>query len=158
MISKIEMKAYFLKANYNALKSEFKHDFHETTFFKLTFCTHCDGLLWGLIKQGWKCRDCGISAHRLCKERVVIECRPKRTSLAVRSQGYTALDVHTTTQVQSQIISGRPSARKKILFKQKATQTDIYDDLFMSDDSLTSMIVFLLFFTYSCGTTPRFMS
>jgi RAS guanyl-releasing protein 3 len=73
------MKSYFLRANYHALKSEFKHEFHETTFFKLTYCTHCDGLvrtlrnsaqvsesisylfftslkLWGIIKQGWKCK------------------------------------------------------------------------------------------------------
>ena len=45
MISRGEMKTYFLKANYHALKSEFKHDFHETTYFKPTFCTHCDGLV-----------------------------------------------------------------------------------------------------------------
>lgn len=144
MISKIEMKAYFLKANYNALKSEFKHEFHETTYFKLTFCTHCDGLLWGLIKQGWKCKDCGISAHRLCKERVVIECRPKRTTnhLNIVAAGrnsfaYSNLD-NTSTTLRNRSISNRSSARKKISFKQKSTQTDIYDDLFLSDDSLTS--------------------
>ena len=147
MISKIEMKAYFLKANYNALKSEFKHEFHETTYFKLTFCTHCDGLLWGLIKQGWKCKDCGISAHRLCKERVVIECRPKRANnnnLTIaptrNSFAYTSnLDSSSSILRNRSIsISNRSSGRKKISFKQKSTQTDIYDDLFLSDDSLTS--------------------
>lgn len=45
MISKNEMKSYFLKANYHALKKEFKHEFHETTYFKPTFCTHCSGLV-----------------------------------------------------------------------------------------------------------------
>ena len=54
MISRAEMKNYFLRANYHALKSEFKHEFHETTYFKPAFCAHCDGFLWGLIKQGNK--------------------------------------------------------------------------------------------------------
>jgi RAS guanyl-releasing protein 3 len=45
MISRNEMKNYFLRANYHALKSEFKHDFHEATYMKPTFCTHCEGFV-----------------------------------------------------------------------------------------------------------------
>ncbi|PNF31337.1 hypothetical protein B7P43_G10906 [Cryptotermes secundus] len=77
MISQEEMKKYFIHANCHALKSGFKHEFHETTYFKPTFCAHCAGLLWGLIRQGYKCRDCGISAHKHCKDLVVMECRIK---------------------------------------------------------------------------------
>ncbi|XP_021923618.1 ras guanyl-releasing protein 3-like isoform X2 [Zootermopsis nevadensis] len=75
MISQEEMKKYFIHANCHALKSGFKHEFHETTYFKPTFCAHCAGLLWGLIRQGYKCRDCGINAHKHCKDLVVMECR-----------------------------------------------------------------------------------
>lgn len=77
MISKAEMKTYFIRANCHALRNSFKHDFHEITYFKPTFCIHCTGLLWGLIKQGWKCKDCGINAHKHCKDLVVMECRSK---------------------------------------------------------------------------------
>ncbi|XP_041354197.1 ras guanyl-releasing protein 3-like isoform X2 [Gigantopelta aegis] len=77
MISKDEMKEYFIRANSHALRNSFKHAFHETTYFKPTFCFHCTGLLWGLIKQGWKCKDCGINAHKHCKDLVVMECRYK---------------------------------------------------------------------------------
>ncbi|KAI8788025.1 ras guanyl-releasing protein 3 isoform X1 [Biomphalaria glabrata] len=77
MISKREMKTYFIRANSHVLRNSFKHAFHETTYFKPTFCIHCTGLLWGLIKQGWKCKDCGINAHRHCKDQVVMECRSK---------------------------------------------------------------------------------
>lgn len=45
MISKEEMKNYFLKANYQALRSEFRHDFHEITYFKPTFCNYCNGFV-----------------------------------------------------------------------------------------------------------------
>ncbi|XP_068085877.1 ras guanyl-releasing protein 3 isoform X2 [Anabrus simplex] len=75
MISQEEMKKYFIHANCHALKSGFKHEFHETTYFKPTFCSHCAGLLWGLIRQGYKCKDCGINAHKHCKDLVVMECR-----------------------------------------------------------------------------------
>lgn len=80
MISKEEMREYFVRANCHALRSGFKHDFHETTYFKPTFCAHCTGLLWGLIKQGYKCKDCGINSHKHCKDLVVMECRRSTTS------------------------------------------------------------------------------
>ena len=112
MISKGEMRSYFLRAKYHDLKGEFKHEFHETTYFKPTFCVHCTGLLWGLIKQGWKCKDCGINAHRHCKDQVVMECRQKRLN-PVNKQG--------------SVTDSRPSRssfRIRKTRKQKGTQTE----------------------------------
>ena len=44
-ISKAEMMKYFFTANCHALRNSFKHEFHETTYFKPTFCIHCTGLV-----------------------------------------------------------------------------------------------------------------
>ena len=76
-ISKEELKTYFVKANNDlvAFRMGFKHDFHETTFLTPTSCSHCGKLLWGLIRQGWKCKDCGLAVHGYCKENAVAECR-----------------------------------------------------------------------------------
>ena len=131
MISKTEMRCYFIRAKYHDLKGEFKHDFHETTYFKPTFCVHCTGLLWGLIKQGWKCKgknifdsylfiylkqkknlDCGINAHRHCKDQVVMECRQKRPN-PVNKQGSV-----------SDSRPSRNSFRIRKTRKQKGTQTE----------------------------------
>ncbi|CAG0899928.1 unnamed protein product, partial [Cyprideis torosa] len=91
MISKDEMQRYFLDANLShALRGSFKHSFHETTYFKPTFCYHCSGLLWGLLKQGFKCRDCGISAHKHCKNLLVSECR--RSITGISSADFDRLD------------------------------------------------------------------
>ncbi|CAM9593871.1 unnamed protein product [Lampetra planeri] len=74
-VSKEEMMGYFLRANSLRCKlgKGFTHNFQETTYLKPTFCEHCAGFLWGLVKQGFKCKDCGVNCHRQCKE-LVMEC------------------------------------------------------------------------------------
>ncbi|XP_013774259.1 uncharacterized protein LOC106459203 isoform X2 [Limulus polyphemus] len=90
-ISKTEMKEYFLGANSQALKKIFRHDFHETSYFKPTFCAHCTGLLWGLFKQGYQCRHCEVNAHKHCKDLVVVECR-RSISTSSRLNSFSAAD------------------------------------------------------------------
>ncbi|XP_076359587.1 uncharacterized protein LOC143251995 isoform X3 [Tachypleus tridentatus] len=92
LISKTEMEEYFLGANSQALKKIFRHDFHETSYFKPTFCAHCTGLLWGLFKQGYQCRHCEVNAHKHCKDLVVVECR-RSISTSSRLNSFSAADV-----------------------------------------------------------------
>ncbi|GIZ03971.1 ras guanyl-releasing protein 3 [Caerostris extrusa] len=92
----LNLSTIFLNANSKAIRVAFQHDFNETTYFKPTFCAHCAGLLWGLIKQGYKCRDCGINAHKHCKELVVMECRRTSTSTS-RSNSFAAADGSRTS-------------------------------------------------------------
>ncbi|KAK3593445.1 hypothetical protein CHS0354_020210 [Potamilus streckersoni] len=123
MISKAEMKTYFIRANCHALRSSFKHDFHEITYFKPTFCIHCTGLLWGLIKQGWKCKDCGINAHKHCKDLVVMECRSKANAScnrrldSVSSNGSGSQDLSYSTK-------RKMSQRQKRSRVHRGTQTE----------------------------------
>lgn len=76
------MKNYFLNLNKQSteFRRGFKHNFCETTFLTPTTCAHCNKLLWGLIRQGFKCKDCGLIAHDQCKDVAVAECRRKRTT------------------------------------------------------------------------------
>ncbi|VDM60848.1 unnamed protein product [Angiostrongylus costaricensis] len=78
-ISKEELKTYFVKTNNDSVdfRLGFKHNFHETTFLTPTSCSHCNRLLWGLIRQGWKCKDCGLAVHCECRANAVAECRRK---------------------------------------------------------------------------------
>ncbi|XP_061820599.1 ras guanyl-releasing protein 3 isoform X1 [Nerophis lumbriciformis] len=78
LISKDEMIAYFLRANpllQSKMGPGFVHNFQEITFLKPTFCEHCTGFLWGLLKQGYKCKDCGVNCHKQCRELLVLACR-----------------------------------------------------------------------------------
>ncbi|XP_030879374.1 ras guanyl-releasing protein 3 isoform X3 [Leptonychotes weddellii] len=59
LISKDEMMAYFLRAKsqlHCKMGPGFVHNFQEMTYLKPTFCEHCAGFLWGIIKQGYKCK------------------------------------------------------------------------------------------------------
>uniref|UniRef100_A0A8C9WTD2 RAS guanyl releasing protein 3 (calcium and DAG-regulated) n=1 Tax=Scleropages formosus TaxID=113540 RepID=A0A8C9WTD2_SCLFO len=86
LISKDEMMAYFLRANsllQYKMGPGFVHNFQEMTYLKPTFCEHCAGFLWGIIKQGYKCKDCGVNCHKQCRELLVLACRkvPRAKSL-----------------------------------------------------------------------------
>ncbi|XP_030631899.1 RAS guanyl-releasing protein 1-like [Chanos chanos] len=77
LISREEITAYFMRASVicSKLGLGFVHNFQETTYMKPTFCDNCSGFLWGVIKQGYRCRDCGMNCHKLCKDQVAFECK-----------------------------------------------------------------------------------
>lgn len=139
VISKSEMKTYFVRAHSLALSASFKHSFHVHTYLSPTFCVHCTGLLWGLIKQGVKCRICGINAHKHCKDRVVMECRSKKTSCSNGLQRRHTMDglPKDITATMENFIETTPSKiltledKRRISMKahmvQQATQTDSLD-------------------------------
>ncbi|XP_062862966.1 RAS guanyl-releasing protein 1-like [Trichomycterus rosablanca] len=77
LISREEITAYFMRASVicSKLGLGFSHNFQETTYMRPTFCDNCSGFLWGVIKQGYRCRDCGMNCHKSCKEQVAFECK-----------------------------------------------------------------------------------
>nr|7KND_A Chain A, Protein kinase C delta type [Rattus norvegicus]7KNJ_A Chain A, Protein kinase C delta type [Rattus norvegicus]7KO6_A Chain A, Protein kinase C delta type [Rattus norvegicus]7L92_A Chain A, Protein kinase C delta type [Rattus norvegicus]7L92_D Chain D, Protein kinase C delta type [Rattus norvegicus]7L92_G Chain G, Protein kinase C delta type [Rattus norvegicus]7L92_J Chain J, Protein kinase C delta type [Rattus norvegicus]7L92_M Chain M, Protein kinase C delta type [Rattus norvegi len=50
------------------------HRFKVYNYMSPTFCDHCGSLLWGLVKQGLKCEDCGMNVHHKCREKVANLC------------------------------------------------------------------------------------
>ncbi|XP_069042550.1 RAS guanyl-releasing protein 4 isoform X2 [Lepisosteus oculatus] len=78
-ISREEITSYFMRGMSVCAKLGFNilHNFQETTYKRPTFCDACGGFLWGVIKQGYRCRDCGVNCHRHCKDQVVLECHKR---------------------------------------------------------------------------------
>ncbi|XP_060734886.1 RAS guanyl-releasing protein 1-like [Tachysurus vachellii] len=82
LISRDEITAYFMRASVicSKLGLGFSHNFQETTYMRPTFCDNCSGFLWGVIKQGYRCRDCGMNCHKSCKDQVAFECKKNKPS------------------------------------------------------------------------------
>uniref|UniRef100_A0A665UE67 Protein kinase C n=1 Tax=Echeneis naucrates TaxID=173247 RepID=A0A665UE67_ECHNA len=50
------------------------HEFSATFFGQPTFCSVCREFLWGLNKQGYKCRQCNAAIHKKCIEKIIGRC------------------------------------------------------------------------------------
>ncbi|KAG7229601.1 hypothetical protein INR49_012631 [Caranx melampygus] len=50
------------------------HEFTATFFGQPTFCSVCREFLWGLNKQGYKCRQCNAAIHKRCIEKIIGRC------------------------------------------------------------------------------------
>ncbi|XP_067831190.1 RAS guanyl-releasing protein 1-like isoform X2 [Heptranchias perlo] len=79
LISREEITAHFMRGSSFCSKLRFGvlHNFQENTYKKPTFCDNCAGFLWGVIKQGYRCHDCGINCHKQCRDLVVLECKKR---------------------------------------------------------------------------------
>ncbi|XP_013867833.1 RAS guanyl-releasing protein 1 isoform X1 [Austrofundulus limnaeus] len=98
LVNREEITAYFMRASVicSKLGLGFVHNFQETTYMKPTFCDNCSGFLWGVIKQGYRCRDCGMNCHKLCKDQVAFECK-KNAKLANAMDSPTLSSASVTT-------------------------------------------------------------
>ncbi|MBN3284067.1 KPCD kinase, partial [Polyodon spathula] len=50
------------------------HEFTATFFRQPTFCSVCREFVWGLNKQGYKCRQCNAAIHKKCIEKIIGRC------------------------------------------------------------------------------------
>nr|XP_005991788.1 PREDICTED: protein kinase C delta type isoform X2 [Latimeria chalumnae] len=58
------------------------HRFKTYNYMSPTFCDHCGSLLWGLVKQGLKCEECGMNVHHKCRTKVANLCGINRKLMA----------------------------------------------------------------------------
>ncbi|KAK2506654.1 hypothetical protein MC885_011339 [Smutsia gigantea] len=95
-ISREEMVSYFLRSS-SVLggRMGFIHNFHESNSFRPVSCRHCKTLILGIYKQGLKCRACGVTCHKQCKDRLSVECRRRAQSVSLEGSAPSPSPTHT---------------------------------------------------------------
>lgn len=110
------------------LRVRCEHRFAIHNYKSPTWCMACDGLLYGIVRQGLKCKDCSYNTHEKCRSQFPANCRGDkfrrfrtRFGLSVKLSTPQRYVVEVQDEILEQVSSGsvRESAISSHAFEAK---------------------------------------